>query len=235
MKQLLFLLLILIQIVSCRTSDDTSLSITSEPTIDLVFINTDSLNQLNDSTNAISVLNTGITASLTQISDTLTFLSDSLGKINTAIDMGELLETEKAAIESAIETYTNQESMLTREKAVNDSLVLVMNGVKSIINSGLVSVQDITIVENGNQQLFTDSASLYTVPLSFDKSFTQYALTISGNRYSFQVDYEIRQELDVRRNVRLKADNITVIDHTFLSFDDCEICTDGNATFTFHF
>lgn len=235
MKQLAVLLFLIIQITSCRTSEDASLTITSEPTIDLVFINTDSLNQLNDSTEVLNTSNDAISSTLTHIGDTLQFLNDSLRVINDAIEMGEPLEAAKASIESIIASYSGQQSVFLEEKSMNDSLLAVINNIKILINSGQVLVEDITIVESGNQVLFTDSASLYTVPLSFDKSFTQYSLTIDGEAYGFEVDYEIRQELDARRNVLLKASDITITDHTFLFFDDCEICTDGNATFTFHF
>ncbi len=220
---------------SCDPCDDCTAT-AYEPTIELVFINADSLSQLNDSTDIVTASSTALTSSIAELSDTLTFLVDSLQNIEDSIANGGSLDAAKTSIENAITTFTEDRDTQTTERTELDSLNTVMNEIKTVINSGLLLVDEIQVIETGGSLTFEDSTTSYQVPLSYDQSFNGYSVTIGAEINTFEVDYATFQELDERRNVLIRASDIMITTHSFDSVDVCEEnCFDKNATYTFYF
>lgn len=208
-----------------------------EPTIDLMFINADSLSKLNDSL-SINELNSGLLVSLlADISDTLIFLNDSLDVVQDSIANGGDLASEETSILNAIEEFTLEQTTATANSELLDSLTTIMNDVVTVINTGKVPITVIEFIETGDTLLYLDSAINYTVPLSFDKSFVQYGITIDDFTYEIELDYTISEETDEERNVLIRAKNIQIIlpTNSFDSLQACETCTDGTASFILYF
>jgi hypothetical protein len=228
-------LFVFVLIASCE-SEDNSISTTFEPTIELVFINADSLSKLNDSTDVVNNLNIRLDGLISSLNDTLSSLVDSLEVIDDSIAVGGQLDAQKLSIEAAILDYSNQRTTLNEKHDVQDSLISVMNSIVSVINSGLVLVSQVEVIETGNLLSYEDSTSSIDLPLSFDGSFYQYSIDIDDETYTLELDYNLVQEIDNKRNVLIRANDIVVTQHSFDSLNACtENCTDGNATYIFYF
>lgn len=227
--------LALVVFSACDPCDDCD-TVSSEPTIELVFINGDSLAIL-DSMIAVNTSSSDLLASeIATLNDTLAFLADSLTTITDSIANGGSLADAQASIEEAIQSFDQQRTTKSDEKVVFDEMIADMNSIRNVINSGLVLVDQIEVVETGNLLVFTDSATSYRLPLSFDQSFRQYAVTIGSNVNTIEVDYNLFQELDDERNVLTRARDIIISNHSFDSLNACTTnCFDGEATFTFYF
>ncbi|MFK7951341.1 MAG: hypothetical protein AB8B73_00740 [Ekhidna sp.] len=203
----------------------------------MMFINADSLKQMNDSID-ITETNSALFASLlVDLADTLRNLGDSLTIIQDSIANGGDLDNEQAYIENAISHFSNDQAAATENKTIQDSLTLVMNEVVTLLNTGRNPVSKIEFIETGDTLLYLDSAINYTLPLSFDQLFTTYGITIDNFTYEIEVDYTIEEEVDIERNVLLRAKDIQIIlpMNSFDSLQTCEICTDGEASFILYF
>jgi hypothetical protein len=202
-----------------------------------MFINSDSLSHLNDSLGINSEKSTELSLLLSDLTDTLRILSDSLMLLEDSIANGGDLEDELMSIQEAISNFTNDKTTATLGKIVVDSLTNVMYDIVKVINFGKVQVSLIEFLETGDTLLYLDSATNYTLPLSFDKSFTNYGISINGFTYDIEVDYTIYEEVDAERNVLVRAKDIQIIlpINSFDSLQTCETCTDGSASFILYF
>lgn len=222
---------------ACDPCEDCDQPVVFEPTIDLMFINADSLKQMNDSIDIAKANSSMLATLLIDLGDTLKFLGDSLTVIQDSIANGGSLEDELTSIEGAINDFTNNKTIATSDKKVQDSLTSVISEIVILLNSGKVPVHEIEFIETGDTLMYLDSAVNYTIPLSFDKSFTTYGITIDNFTYEIEVDYTIFEEVDEERNVLVRAKDIQIIlpINSFDSLQTCETCTDGEASFILYF
>lgn len=192
---------------------------------------------MNDSI-AITEFNSALLDTLlTQLNDTLSQLGDSLIVIQDSIANGGSLEDELMSIENAIIDFSIDQNLADSNRDFQDSLTSVMDDVVALINTGKVPVSKIQFLETGDTLLYLDSAINYTIPLSFDKSFTMYGITIDNFTYEIELDYTIFEEIDTEKNVLLRAKDIQIIlpNNSFDSLQTCETCTDGEASFILYF
>lgn len=217
--------------VSCDPCDDCS-TITFEPTVQLIFINSDSLQAIDSTLVAIESIDSALSANI----DSLLVLRDSLNSIIDSIANGGLLSQQQSIIESQIsERRTDSTIFGTRYEEVFP-LISVLTQTKSTINSGLMLVSNIDIPEIGSSLTYMDSSTFWNIPLSFNKDFTLYDITIDNEVYRIEFDYNNFTEVDQQRNVLVRAKDIRVINHSFDSLKACDDnCIDGEATFTFYF
>ena len=237
MKNFLSIAIFFTILVSCDPCDDCS-STSFEPTVSFVFINQDSIASIDDSL-AVFVFNDSV---LTANIDSLTVLRDSLLIIDDSIANGGNLGTEKANLEQwIIDRQTDSLEFATRNKDA-DSLTSVFNETKTTINSGLIQVDQVEILGTSFVETYTDidSATTWSIPLSFDGSFNQYEVMIADLTEVIELNYEVVQEIDEERNVLIRAQNIQVLDKVYIEIDsvksNCEEnCIDGETVFTFYF
>ncbi|WP_420578066.1 hypothetical protein [Ekhidna sp.] len=205
MKQLLSIFILFLFIVSCDPCDDCD-TVSYEPTVSLVFINQDSIAEL-DTLISINALKT-----------------DTLDSIIGTIDSEETFKIDS----------------LNKVKSDLDSANGVYNSIKSTINSGLLQLDRIEILGTGTEFTYEDSATVWSIPLSYDAEFNQYEVTIEGISDIIELSYENYQELDEERNVIIRARNIQVLSFTRNQLNEIEsnceeTCLDGEATFTIYF
>ena len=199
-----------------------------------MFINSDSLNKIETQLSIIDFNDSALSSHI----NVLDTLRDRLEEVQLGLDTGNTsLEEEKELILVLIPENQTDSSLFATLNQDADSISSVLNETKSTINSGLLQVTQIEFIETGDTLLYLDSATNYTIPLSFDKSFTQYAITIDGATYQIEVDYTTFEEIDVERNVLLRAKDIQIIlpMNSFDSLQSCETCTDGEASFILYF
>lgn len=234
-----FLLSILIFsiIMSCDPCDDCD-SVVFEPRITLVFINQDSLNSLNDSLAVFAFNDSALSANI----DSLGILRDSLQIINDSIENGGNLDSQKMDVEEWISERQSDSTLFATKNQDADSLTTVFNSTKSTINSGLMQVNQIEIVGTTFIETYedVDSATSWSIPLSYDKSFTEYEVSIANFTDIIELDYDIFQEVDNERNVLLRAENIRVVERDYQEINSIETnceenCIDGETVFTIYF
>lgn len=230
MNRILYILLLFILIVSCDPCDDCT-SITYEPTVEMIFINADSLASIDSALVEFSRIDSALTANI----DSLTVLRDSLQIVVDSIANGGNLISEKMNLESLISERQSDSTIYADQNVGLDALATVLNTTRSTINSGLMLIESITLPETSASLHYTDSAASWRVPLSYQKAFSVYELLIDGTTYTIELDYENFTEVDEQRNVLIRAQDIQVINHSFDSLNTCENCVDGEATITFYF
>ncbi|WP_436516731.1 hypothetical protein [Ekhidna sp. To15] len=231
MKNCLSIFSLFLIIVACDPCDDCD-SISFEPTVSFTFINQDSISSIDDSL-AIFAFND---SALSVNEDSLLVLRDSLNTVNESISNGGDFTTEKMNLEQWIAERQVDSTFFATKNKDADSLSTVFNAAKTTINSGLLLVDQIEILGANNLITYTDSATTWNVPLSFDGSFTEYEVTIAGITETIELAYENIQEVDEQRNVLIRAENIRVVNTPYDSLINCEEnCIDGEASFTFYF
>jgi len=233
MKHLTFILLLFVILTGCDPCEDCG-TVTFEPTVEMIFINADSLKVLDDSLAFFAFNDSSLTSNI-EILDTL---RTRLEEVQTGLDTGNMsLQEEKEEIINLInERQTDSLSFATLNQNA-DSLISIFNETRITINSGLLLVSEVTVPEVGSSLTYEDSATSWRFPLSFENDFSIYELMIANELYTIELDYETFTEVDEQRNVLVRARNIQVIDTVgFDSVDICQQnCVDGNASFTFYF
>ncbi|WP_370090513.1 hypothetical protein [Ekhidna sp.] len=234
MKQLLSIFIFFLLIVSCDPCDDCD-TVSYEPTISLVFINQDSINSLDDSLMVFSFNDSALAVHV----NALDTLRARLEEVQIGLDTGNTsLQAEKDEILILIPERQTDSSYYATLNQDADSLTAVFNTTKSTINSGLLQVDQIEILGTTfvNTYEDIDSATIWSIPLSYDGEFNTYEVVIAGIARTIEFSYDNTQEVDEERNVIIRAENIQVVSSTFDSFDNCEEnCVDGEASFTFYF
>lgn len=234
-KKLLSIFILFLLIVSCDPCEDCD-TVSFEPTVSLVFINQDSIENLNDSLAVFAFNDSALSAN----TDSLTTLRDSLEIVENSIANGGSLNEEKMNLEQWISERQIDSTLYADLDQDADSLTSIFNQTKSTINTGLIQLDKIEILGTGTEFTYEDSAEVWSIPLSFDETFNQYEITIKGISDIIELDYETFQEVDEKRNVLIRAKNIEVISFTNNVIDsvltNCEeTCQDGEATFTIYF
>lgn len=232
-KQLLSIFILFLLVVSCDPCDDCE-TVSFEPTVSLIFINQDSIQHINDSLSVIAFNDSVINANI----DSLDILRDSLEIVLDSIENGGSLNSQRMDLEQWI-MDRQADSLLYAEKNLGtDTIVPILTQTRSTINSGLLRVDQIEILGTSYVNLFEDidSATTWSIPLSYEGEFTQYEVTIAGVSEIIEFAYDNYQEVDQQRNVLIRARNIRVINEPYDSLINCEEnCVDGEATFTFYF
>lgn len=231
MKNYLHIIILFVLIIACDPCDDCD-SISFEPTVSFIFINQDSISTIDDSLAVIIAIDSSFNANV----DSLDKLRDSLDKVDIAILNGEDLSLEKMDLEQWIIDRQGDSAFFAALNKDGDSISSVFNSVKATINSGRILVDQIDIIGANSSLIYEDSAEVWSIPLAFDGSFTEYEVTIAGTTETIELSYDIFQEVDDQRNVLIRAENIRVMNEPYDSLINCEEnCIDGEATFTFYF
>ena len=226
-------LLILVLIGSCDPCSECSEPLVVEPTVEMIFINQDSIVAIDDSLSVIAFNDSSLLANI----DSLTLLNDSLTIILDSISNGGILETEKLSLESLILLRQADSALFATLNKDADSISTILIATKSTINEGFLLIEQIEIVESNGLITYSDSATSWDLPLLFDGNQTSYDLTISESVFSISLSYETFTEVSEEREITIRASDISILNTIgFDSLINCETnCVDGNASFTFYF
>ena len=227
-----FILFTVVVLASCDPCLDCGQPLAYEPTVDMVFINQDSIASIDialiqyDSLDSIFTL---VKVELEDLRDSLIEVQDSIAK-----GLDEYLDEEASLLEMI--SQGEQDSLFYENQKI-DSNSSVLNNSKSTISSGNILVNMVSFPEINESLTYTDSATVWSFPLSFEKKFSIYEVLIQDEVFTIEVDYEVFTEVDEERNVRIRAQDIRIVDTSGIdSLIDCEQnCVDGEASFTFYF
>jgi len=222
-------------LVACDPCRDCE-AVSFEPTVSMIFINQDSLIKLNDRLAFFAFNDSALTVHV----NALDTLRDRLAEIQIGLNSGNTdLQSEKDFILSLIPQQKEDSGYYATLNKDADSLTLVYNQAKTQISSGSVKLDKLEIV-GGAIYTYQDSATLWTLPLSYTVSFDQYLITIRAVTDTLELDYEVFREMDSKRNVLIRAKNIELVSFTKNLIDSVKTncgdhCTDENTTFTIYF
>jgi len=235
MKNPAFAILLFALITACDPCPDCGEPLLSEPTAAMIFINQDSIVAINNSLDVIAFNDSAIISN----SFILDTLRTRLVEVELGLDTSENadLEQEKILIEQLIPGFMNDSSFYATLNKDADSLGNILRSTRTTINSGLLRIDELSVLETGATITYEDSASSWNFPLLFDATAASYEFTIDGESYAMEITYETFTEVDQQRTLLVRAENIQVVDtQGFDSLLNCEInCFDGNASFTFYF
>ncbi|NQZ75655.1 MAG: hypothetical protein HRT61_06020 [Ekhidna sp.] len=234
MKGSLSILTLFLLITSCDPCEDCGAAISSEPTVSFVFINQDSIQQIDDSLAVFAFNDSSLTSNI----DSLIRLRDSLQIVNDSIENGGILIVERQNLEQWIVNRKMDSMFFAELNEDADSLSTLFNGVKSTISSGLLEVSQIEVLGTSFIETYEDidSATSWKVPLSYQGLFGEYEVRISDRTDRIIIEYENFQEVDEERTLLIRAQDIRVTESTYDSLINCEVnCLDGETIFTFYF
>lgn len=232
MRNLYPFVLFLLLMYSCDPCEDCGEPLLSEPIVNMVFINQDSIVLIDSAL----IVYDSLDSSFTSVNGILSDLRDSLMQIQDSLDLGLVeYEDEKVALLDSIDILKPDSIFLDDLKI--DSNANVLSSTRTTINSGLMRLDSFSL-QNALQStvIFPDSLTTWQLPLSFEGGFSAYQLFINNTEYTVELGYEAFSGLDEDRNITIRAQAIEVINHTFNDLDSCnENCIDGEATFIFYF
>lgn len=233
MKNSLYSLILLGLLSACDPCPECGTPLLSEPTVNMKFINLDSVNIINDSLSFFTINDSILNANV----DSLAQLRDSLKIVVDSIENGGELSLEEMNLEQWI-SDRQQDSLLYSELNKDaDSLTALLTNQKSTINSGLITIQSLMLRENGETILLNERKSNWAFPLLYDFTTSSYEFELWDESFFIELAYETFTEVDEERKVKVRAKNIQILDFKgFDSIDQCEQnCLDGQTTFTFYF
>ena len=185
-------------LMACDPCPDCGEPILKEPTVEMIFINQDSINLIDDSLAVFDFNDSSLTANI----DSLEVLTDSLQIVLDSIASGGMLDTEKSNLESLIASRKGDSAFFAFRNKDADSLSSILQGTRSTINTGLMVVSELTILETGASITYseTDSMESWNFPLLFEATATSYEFVIAEERYGISLGYETFTEVDQQRN-----------------------------------
>lgn len=224
MKKILIPFLLTILILSaCDPCTDCG-ELSYEPTVDLVLINGDSLKTTRDSLAVV---------------DTLIFVVDSLNIVYEAIEDGELgYEDERDQLESYIDSQTDLRLVYENFRSYLVTNRTKLNSIIVLINSGKVLVNEISYSFSEETQVFEDSAALYQLALSFYDERTDCVVNIVGTEYDLRIDYDLENQFDIDHIAQRRA---FINDVQSIEFDSIRVecktseCLDHETVITCYF
>lgn len=228
--------------MACDPCPDCGEAITAEPTVEMIFINQDSIDALDVLINDNNTQLSNLSIEINDLNDTIDFLqNDSIPTLEERIAAGEeYLQEALDEVTIALNHFIVDLENLTDQENELDSLNSAYNSTKTIINSGLLNISSINLPEINESIVYdpNDSAVSWNFPLSFDNSFSIYEILISDELFSIELSHETFTEVDEERNVIVRARDIQIVSSSsnFITLDSCnENCVDGEAIFTFYF
>ena len=201
--------------VACDECTDCATKIT-EPRVEVMFINADSLAKLEALTTEIGQNQTSIQSDVELSQEVISVLVDSLTRLEDGIDTGNtaLIPTRDAvAVELSLDSM--ELALLTDSLTVLDSLSGLFASAKSTINSGSLLLERLTNTANGLSVGYTDSMSTYLVALDISNTSSDYEFVIDEVSYGLQLSHENGMEIDTRRNLIVTIESFMVTNHDF--------------------
>ncbi|XOV95140.1 MAG: hypothetical protein ACFHWX_10595 [Bacteroidota bacterium] len=225
---------------ACDPCDNCGEPLIYEPTVALVFINTDTLGKL---TGQLDI----ITDSLGRTSDKKSIADDKLDSlesrlivVNDSIAKGySSYQSEKADLENLIADYIDSLSYYATLINKIDSVSDFLTDIKKDVLNGLLMID--TLYINSQYLTYEDSAEIYDAPLLMNEDeFTQFEVIIGDFKGEVSFEYSLREFVDATREIKLRAFDILPAD--YVGFDSIEgpsclttQCRDGETTVYLYF
>lgn len=228
--------LLLTALVSCDPCPDCGKPLAYESRVKLVLINLDSANALGKVITEIDTTLKQNAAIRTGYQQTINVLNDSIETLEALVTQGDTQWTDEiAALGAQVAGLLQLQTQVRREDSVLNVQKAQWNRVRSVINSGRLAVENITLVETGGTLQFPDSITSIGLPLLLDRDEANYEITINDRHTtSLQLQYTRVEEFDQTGIFRIRGRDIQ---HTSpdSSQINCNTCWHNETTVTIYF
>ncbi|MEP1891338.1 MAG: hypothetical protein ABJJ14_06700, partial [Cyclobacteriaceae bacterium] len=118
--------------------------------------------------------------------------------------------------DDSLQTALGQISLIDPALVYTNELKTFLDDILSVIESGKVQLERVTIDENGNSEEYADSSTLYNLPLLMQEyNFTTFLIDLDGERDTISFSYTTDLEVDEERRVKMRAYNIDTVSYTY--------------------
>lgn len=226
--------------VACDPCEECGEPLLYDPLVGVVFINWDSAKTLN---NLIKINSDSVQANSKQRTaflDSIGELRDSLEVIRLLLDSGYLeYEDEEVFLDQLIADLQVEADTLESINRRISTTTRDLNSILSVINSGNMQVEQITILTNSSILTYEDSAKKYNLPLLMTANESSYKIRIGDLVDTISFSYQLENSVDDARVFRRRAKEIHLVNHTFdsLAGPKCKTdeCLSNETTFTVYF
>jgi archaellum component FlaF (FlaF/FlaG flagellin family) len=230
-------------IYACEPCAECGKKLYFEPTINVKFIDKDSLDTLeseikliNKEINNLQKQKDTLTSKIEAFEKTIDKLADSIkdGKTQYIADT--------IAKHNLILSYDSLKKTATRLDSTKKAIKATLDIALKNVNAGLVQVKKLTILENGrsvsNNTLYTN----YAFPLLMeDFSTTTYEIELGNEINTIGFEYETELRVDAKRRIKMRAFNIDTVtagySYPYPPKIDCTTtnCEDNEVLVTIYF
>ena len=206
-----------ILLTACDPCAECGKPLVFDPTVSLKFINRDSLLSINDS---LDITNDSLT-SMSERRDSLTNKTNSwestIAMLRDSIEDGkDQYISDTVKYDDSLQTALSQISLIDTALVYTNELKDFLDDILSVIESGKVQLERVTIHENGNSQEYADSSTTYNLPLLMqDYNFTTFLIDLDGNRDTISFSYITDLEVDEERRIKMRAYNIDTVSYSY--------------------
>ncbi len=208
----MFLLLLFWGCNDCEECETT----VSAPRASFVFINQTSLDTFNTNLETIDASLADLQASAAVLNAANVTLDSLLDSLTARIERG-MVELRDDSIATANEIVANNQTLTANtevQTSLNTERASIANTI-STIESGDVLVDTVTNLLTGNSLVFTDSSTVYLLPLDPNLTEMSYGFSIASMEYDITVTYVTTTSQNARRNVVVGAESINYTTSTF--------------------
>lgn len=225
----------------CDPCDECGEPLVYDPTVKVVFINQDSINQLNVIVNDNKSTITELKARITELKTGIDSLDDNLDALQDSIEAG------KTQYQSLFDRYKfSQDSLIKIRSVVSksnselDSINKVLNTTISSMNNGNVQLTKVVLLNTGTELFYEDSMSRFSLPLLLgtvgEYTESNYEITIVDTVFNLDFSYVTYESIDEARVARVRARELTVLNNDTVNVDNCNNeCISDETTVTVYF
>lgn len=188
----------------------------SAPRTSFVFINQTSLDTLNTNLEAVDASLAELQANAAILNAANATLDSLLDSLSARIARG-MVELRDDSTATANKIVANNQTLATNTEAqtdLNTERTSIASTI-STVESGDVLVDTVTNLLTGNSLVFTDSATVYLLPLDPNLTEISYGFSIASMEYDITVTYTTNTSQNARRNVVVGAESINYTASTF--------------------
>lgn len=221
---------------SCDPCHECGEPLLYEPTVAVTFINQDSIATLDAAISDTSVTIQYYESISQELNKKIDSLEHEVARINDSIQNGNTEYKDSLDIASRMIEELNVELISVETKLPKlDSLVNAYNDIIKIINSGLLQVDKISILNNGASLIYKDSMKVYNLPLLMDQTQTDYEITIQERIFTISLIYILNETLNTAGVFKVIANDIIAKSYTCdtLIFDcPSDLCISNKTKIT---
>lgn len=214
LKKILPFIVLFVWVIACNEEEPEVLS--NDPLIDIQLFNIDSLTIVNDSLLIVTDSLVVLGDSLLILNDSSVVLTDSISALSVLIEEGQTdLEDQRVLLESILEDFAVSIELLDDQESIVALAELKLDAIVATIESGSVEVSIIENVLNSQVLNYSDSMTVYELPLSMTADSSMFNLYVSDFVFSLTVGYERTQNLDENDRIEIQASQFKVLRHSF--------------------
>ena len=222
-----FLMVLLLLLWGCSECEECDTSV-SAPRAAFVFINQTSLDTLNTQLAVIDTSLAELQANAAVLNAANVTLDSLLDSLSARIARGMVeLRVDSTATANKIAANNQTLASNTANQAVFSSERTTLATTITTVENGNLLVDTVTNLTTGNTLIFSDSATVYKLPLDPNLSEMDYGFSIASSDYEITITYLITTSQNARRNVLVGAE---CIKSTAATFDSVRVTPEINNT-----